>query len=1241
MKKLLLFIFIFIAIFKLNAQSQCGTDEYDAFMKRTNPQYAAERQKMEQQIYSILKNKENNPNARIMQNDCQQGVFTIPVVVHVIHKGEAVGTGTNISDAQIQSAIKGMNDKWRHIVGDGVDLEIQFALAIRDTNNNATNAITRYDGRVFPNYQSSGVPPNSALVTPLMDSSKAWDRNNYINIWVVDMSEPWGGMSTIGYNYYLFVDYAQMNYSSSTLSHEMGHTFGLKHTFTGSDAIGDNCPINIDCLLDGDGVCDTPPHKVDECNSTSCTGIGDLQNSFKNYMSYCGSTTRFTQGQKERARATLFSNNWNYVYSSVFHGYIRLQELLYSPALIPVSIPLEVSFESIENDLCNINLNNFIPKVKINNFGVNTITNLKIVTYVDDMLFDTKTIITNLVINTTATYSLNVINFSAEGPHNLRFVITEINGNTNDYQSLNNQICKDVLVRNNPINLCNDFENGNTNGFISTGTLIRPIITNVNGCQKNGTKALVYNVFNNANLSRQSDDLLYFSFGLDSVASAYITYDHAYIKSKTNGYLNINPFIYDCEGHSTYLNAITEDILASVNGRDSINPFRPSSCTQWKKDSLNVTRFQGQNNLSLLLDIGFAFPTSLDTTHKCIQNLYFDNICLHKRYIIYSAVNPPGDGNVTYTGGNVVYDDGGTATLIASPYYCKAFKNWTENGVIVSTNPTYTFTVTKNRNLVANFEPQKVNITSSAFPINAGVTFGDGQYLCDSLFTLKARANLDYTFYNWTDTLGNEYSNDSILSWSSNEDKKFIANFKILVRVNTSNANAGGVYGTRYYNYNDSARVSAYINNSCYQFENWTENGVIVSTNPIYKFLVTRNTNLVANFIRKSYTISLSSNPSAGGTITGMGIYPCDTSVKITAHAKYGYNFKYWTDSIGNLISYDSIYTLYVYRNEILTAHFEPKSFLINYTYSANGNSSSTNQYYNSTYTVNADTSISTCFVFRNWTKNGTVVSTNPIYTFVVDGNMNLVANYEKRKYNISLISNFPNAGTLTGSGNFQPNNCDTVITIKAQDNSCYVFKNWSENGVIFSYAPTYIINLKYYYPNNRTLTAIFEPKRYSITLAANPTNGGTVSGAGNFACDSSITVKAKIKTGYKFTNWTEGSTIVSTDSNYTFLINVARSLKANFSLVTGIKQTTINEISKVYPNPVSDVLQVEIRSKQSTTLTLNIIDIKGSLLESKTLSNTKGTINTSFDVSKLAKGNYILNLYDEEGMASDKFVVQ
>ena len=65
------------------------------------------------------------------------------------------------------------------------------------------------------------------------------------------------------------------------------------------------------------------------------------------------------------------------------------------------------------------------------------------------------------------------------------------------------------------------------------------------------------------------------------------------------------------------------------------------------------------------------------------------------------------------------------------------------------------------------------------------------------------------------------------------------------------------------------------------------------------------------------------------------------------------------------------------------------------------------------------------------------------------------------------------------------------------------------------------------------------------------------------------------------------------------------------------------------------------LKSNQNTSITLNIIDTKGSLMETKTITNSNDIINTSFNVSKLAKGNYLLNLYDEAGMVSYKFIVE
>ncbi|MBR5725284.1 MAG: choice-of-anchor J domain-containing protein, partial [Muribaculaceae bacterium] len=73
----------------------------------------------------------------------------------------------------------------------------------------------------------------------------------------------------------------------------------------------------------------------------------------------------------------------------------------------------------------------------------------------------------------------------------------------------------------------------------------------------------------------------------------------------------------------------------------------------------------------------------------------------------------------------------------------------------------------------------------------------------------------------------------------------------------------------------------------------------------------------------------------------------------------------------------------------------------------------------------------------------------------------------------------------------------------------------------------------------------------YDITVAANPTEGGNVRGAGSYADGTEITVRAAANTGYNFVNWTENNVEVSTDAEYTFTVTADRDLVANFEMPT------------------------------------------------------------------------------------------
>ena len=69
----------------------------------------------------------------------------------------------------------------------------------------------------------------------------------------------------------------------------------------------------------------------------------------------------------------------------------------------------------------------------------------------------------------------------------------------------------------------------------------------------------------------------------------------------------------------------------------------------------------------------------------------------------------------------------------------------------------------------------------------------------------------------------------------------------------------------------------------------------------------------------------------------------------------------------------------------------------------------------------------------------------------------------------------------------------------------------------------------------------------YNISALANPTEGGTISGAGNYAEGQTCTLSAMANEGYTFMYWTENGEVVSTEATYSFIVTGDRNLVANF----------------------------------------------------------------------------------------------
>ncbi len=305
----LILILISLLFFQMQGKGQsaeCISDYIHKNRMQTDSAYRKQILTLESQVETITQN-----NAI---NKLTSALYNIPVVIHVIHLGEPIGTGSNISDIQIQQAIAGLNTRFRNANGLGVDVELGFCLASKDPNGNSTNGINRVNGSSIPNYSANGIKPtgntcSGAVETTIKDLSR-WPVSNYYNIWIVSKicnggfvgyaSFPVGGL----YDGLVIVS-TSMTSTSGTLPHEVGHGFFLYHTFNG-DGGNVSCPVDANCVINGDYVCDTPPHKQGDCGTTNpCTLAGVWDNSRYNYMSYCPLVNRFTQGQKDRIIATV------------------------------------------------------------------------------------------------------------------------------------------------------------------------------------------------------------------------------------------------------------------------------------------------------------------------------------------------------------------------------------------------------------------------------------------------------------------------------------------------------------------------------------------------------------------------------------------------------------------------------------------------------------------------------------------------------------------------------------------------------------------------------------------------------------------------------------------------------------------------------------------------------------------------------------------------------------------------
>lgn len=260
--------------------------------------------------------------------------YTIPVIFHIVHNGEAVSTSPNLSATLIGEQLLQLNKDFGNQANSPYAVAtatgIQFVLAQKDPFNNvlAEPGIDRVDRNTYVwNSYTNGW--STSYVDGTVKPATTWDATKYLNVWIIPnlvngttailgystfpATSTLSGLnnfensntagiviltSTVGSTY--FPNNCNGYGQGKTLAHEAGHFFGLRHIWGDADCGNDFCndtPVHFE---ENSGV---PTHP----KSNSC---GTPDEMFENYMDYSDDIilNTFTANQVDRMQTVMLNS---------------------------------------------------------------------------------------------------------------------------------------------------------------------------------------------------------------------------------------------------------------------------------------------------------------------------------------------------------------------------------------------------------------------------------------------------------------------------------------------------------------------------------------------------------------------------------------------------------------------------------------------------------------------------------------------------------------------------------------------------------------------------------------------------------------------------------------------------------------------------------------------------------------------------------------------------------------------
>lgn len=470
--------------------------------------------------------------------------------------------------------------------------------------------------------------------------------------------------------------------------------------------------------------------------------------------------------------------------------------------------------------------------------------------------------------------------------------------------------------------------------------------------------------------------------------------------------------------------------------------------------------------------------------------------------------------------GSGTYPFGSEVSITATPLQNYRFLRWSDD----NTNATRTFTIpAANSSLTAYFQRTTV-ITTRANDAAYGTTTGDGTYDANTSITITATAQSRHRFVRWDDNSTNATRTITVPTSA----RTYTAYFEKISTLSVVSANSsnGVVNGSGIYAVGASRTISA-TPNERYRFLRWND-GITSATRTIQ---IPETDATYTAYFEPISTITVTSNQSAYGSVSGSGIFTVDSSTPLAATANTGYRFVRWSDGNTNserTISVPSEDTTY-------TAFFEPLSYQINVETEnqVHGTVSGSGTFpYQSTTTISA--TANTGYEFSRWSDGN--ISASRTITIPLNG-----ATYTATFRQVgTLITSVNNSayGSVTGGGTYP---VDQAVTLTAIPLAGYQFSHWFDNYT----EPVRTITVQ---AGITPIMAYFErAPLVAISVASDNSTYGTVSGSGSYYVGTEATLIATPSAGYRFVRWndyntdaTRTVTVPSSGASYTAYFDLA-----------------------------------------------------------------------------------------------------